>query len=107
MAKKRGKSHWQLNLDKSEFHFISRQLRVGGFVSCSGKMNKLTSLLCSNTTRCFVRNYAFKSDLKIKWVRPEKISCIRPEKSGDLQAAEVIPPSTTLLAFQQSEELKE
>lgn len=34
------------------------------------------------------RNYAYKSDLKIKWVRPEKISCIDPRKSGDLEKIE-------------------
>ncbi|GJQ76118.1 hypothetical protein Trydic_g1866 [Trypoxylus dichotomus] len=31
------------------------------------------------------RTYAFKSDLKIKWVRPEKIPCYKPAKSGDLR----------------------
>lgn len=36
-----------------------------------------------------VRNYAFKSDLKIKWVRPEQIPCYKPEKSGDLAG---VPP---------------
>lgn len=71
-------------------------------------MNKISSLLgLANTTRTLARGYAFKSDLKIKWVRPEKISCIRPEKSGDLTAAQVVPPETFLLNFQQCEELKE
>lgn len=71
-------------------------------------MNNLSSFLSlANTTRALVRGYAFKSDLKIKWVRPEKISCIRPEKSGDLKSAEVVPPQTTLLNFQGCEELKE
>lgn len=71
-------------------------------------MNKLSGFLSlANTTRTLVRNYAFKSDLKIKWNRPEKISCIRPEKSGDLKSAEVVPPETTLLQFQQCDELKE
>ncbi|KRT80402.1 hypothetical protein AMK59_6636, partial [Oryctes borbonicus] len=32
------------------------------------------------------RSYAFKSDLKIKWVRPEKIPCYKPAKSGDLKS---------------------
>ncbi|PSN34888.1 28S ribosomal protein S15 [Blattella germanica] len=35
------------------------------------------------------RNYAFKSDLKIKWVRPPKIPCFKPEKSGDLESLSV------------------
>lgn len=68
-------------------------------------MNKISSLI--TVTRPLVRHYAFKSDLKIKWVRPEKISCIRPEKSGDLRPAEVIPADTTLLNFQQCRELNE
>ncbi|XP_045471328.1 28S ribosomal protein S15, mitochondrial [Harmonia axyridis] len=32
-----------------------------------------------------IRPYAFKSNLKIKWVRPAKIPCFKPEKSGDLE----------------------
>lgn len=71
-------------------------------------MNKISSILgLANTTRTLVRNYAFKSDLKIKWHRPEKISCIRPEKSGDLKSAEMVPPETTLLNFRECDELKE
>ncbi|KAI4467218.1 28s ribosomal protein s15 mitochondrial [Holotrichia oblita] len=31
------------------------------------------------------RNYAFKSDLKIKWVRPAKIPCYKAVVSGDLK----------------------
>lgn len=59
-------------------------------------MNKLLNIAHA-VPRQFVRDYAFKSDLKIKWVRPEKISCIKPEKSGDigklppLNANEILP----------------
>lgn len=46
-----------------------------------------------------VRTYAFKSDLKIKWVRPEKIPSFKPEKSGDLSAMPKIDKSQYLLEF--------
>lgn len=52
-----------------------------------------------------VRNYAFKSDLKIKWVRPEKIPCFHPEKSGDLAKLTPIPGTQVALDFQESREL--
>lgn len=51
------------------------------------------------------RNYAFKSDLKIKWVRPEKIPCIRPEKSGDLSGKPDIDNSLIRYEFRNSKEL--
>ncbi|XP_055689135.1 28S ribosomal protein S15, mitochondrial [Lutzomyia longipalpis] len=34
--------------------------------------------------RLVVRHYAFKPEVPIKWVRPEKICCTRPERSGDM-----------------------
>lgn len=52
------------------------------------------------------RNYAFKSDLKIKWVRPEKIPCIRPEKSGDLSGQPDIDKSLPRYEFRNSKELE-
>ncbi|KAL5285674.1 MRPS15 family protein [Megaselia abdita] len=52
-----------------------------------------------------VRNYAFKSDLKIKWVRPEKIPCFYPEKSGDLSKLTPISGTETSLDFKDSREL--
>lgn len=52
------------------------------------------------------RNYAFKSDLKIKWVRPEKIACIRPEKSGDLSVKPNIDKSLLRYEFRNSKELE-
>jgi small subunit ribosomal protein S15 len=52
------------------------------------------------------RSYAFKSDLKIKWVRPEKIPCIRPEKSGDLECVPKIDLSQPQLLFRESKELQ-
>lgn len=53
-----------------------------------------------------VRNYAFKSDLKIKWNRPEKISCIRPEKSGDQKTLEKVQEKY-MLGFKESKEFQE
>lgn len=52
------------------------------------------------------RNYAFKTDLKTKWVRPEKIPCIKPIKSGDLSPFESPDQKRLLLNFDKSEELK-
>lgn len=42
----------------------------------------------------------------MKWIRPEKISCIKPEKSGDLASFETPDPTRFLLDFEKSEELK-
>lgn len=53
-----------------------------------------------------VRNYAFKSDLKIKWVRPEKIPCFYPEKSGDLAKLPKIPETEVSYDFKDSRELE-
>ncbi|XP_069705268.1 small ribosomal subunit protein uS15m [Periplaneta americana] len=49
---------------------------------------------------------SFKSDLKIKWVRPPKIPCIKPEKSGDLTQFPSVDIKQLPLEFQNSEELK-
>lgn len=54
-----------------------------------------------------VREYAFKSDLKIKWNRPEKIPCILPEKSGDLSKLPPINPKEVVPEFRDSKELKD
>ena len=62
-------------------------------------LTNLTSKTCSRT-------YAFKSDLKIKWVRPEKIPCIRPEKSGDLEPMSQIDLSQPRMMFRNSKELE-
>jgi hypothetical protein len=53
-----------------------------------------------------IRNYAFKSDLKIKWVRPPKIPSIKPEKSGDLAPLQTVDNKQYPLEFQKSEALK-
>jgi len=53
------------------------------------------------------RNYAFKSDLKIKWVHPGKVSCIKPEKSGDLEPMPPIDKSQYRLEFQKCKELED
>lgn len=64
--------------------------------------NLKTTLLNANQ----IRNYAFKSDLKIKWIRPQKIPSYKPEKSGDLTANPTLDKSTLQLEFQQSKELE-
>ncbi|ETN61651.1 28S ribosomal protein S15, mitochondrial precursor [Anopheles darlingi] len=52
------------------------------------------------------RSYALKSDLKIKWVRPEKIPCYKPEKSGDLQAMPKFAGTELMKDFRESKELE-
>lgn len=56
--------------------------------------------------RQVVRQYAFKSDLKIKWVRPEKIPCIKPEKSGDCAKLPPVNSKELLKDFNISKELE-
>lgn len=53
-----------------------------------------------------VRFYAFKSDLKIKWVRPVKVPSFKPEKSGDVEIYPKSDKSRFLLEFQNSKELE-
>lgn len=53
------------------------------------------------------RGYAFKSDLKIKWIRPEKIPCTKPEKSGDIGKLPSTNENELLLNFKNSKELQE
>lgn len=47
-----------------------------------------------------------KSDLPIKWVRPQKISCWDPKKSGDLVPLDPLDMTKFPLEYQKSEELK-
>nr|XP_023027381.1 28S ribosomal protein S15, mitochondrial [Leptinotarsa decemlineata] len=54
----------------------------------------------------FARHYAFKSDLKIKWVRPKKVPCYKPEKSGDLLGIPNIENKKNILGFNDSKELQ-
>ncbi|XP_066991265.2 small ribosomal subunit protein uS15m isoform X1 [Anabrus simplex] len=49
----------------------------------------------------------FKSDLKIKWVRPTKVPCVKPEKSGDLKPLPQVDLKQYPLGFEKSEELKD
>ncbi|XP_012275139.1 28S ribosomal protein S15, mitochondrial [Orussus abietinus] len=49
----------------------------------------------------------FKSELKIKWVRPEKIPSIRPEKSGDLGLDIKLDRNDYNETYSQSKEFKE
>lgn len=70
-------------------------------------MNKLFSLQqLRSPVNVLARSYAFKSDLKIKWVRPERILCIKPQKSGDQAPFPQLDKSQYLLEYQNSEELK-
>ncbi|XP_044751053.1 28S ribosomal protein S15, mitochondrial [Coccinella septempunctata] len=53
-----------------------------------------------------IRNYAFKSNLKIKWVRPAKIPCFVPEKSGDLEGLPQIDKTQIRDEFKHCHELE-
>uniref|UniRef100_A0A8D8NMC3 Small ribosomal subunit protein uS15m n=1 Tax=Culex pipiens TaxID=7175 RepID=A0A8D8NMC3_CULPI len=70
-------------------------------------MNSLNRLrpLVNGGTGLISRNYAFKSDLKIKWVRPEKIPCYKPAKSGDLVPLPALKGGELMKDFRQSNEL--
>ncbi|EDW32364.1 GL11592 [Drosophila persimilis] len=68
-------------------------------------MNKLLNI-AQAVPRQFIREYAFKSDLKIKWVRPEKISCIKPEKSGDLSKLPPLNADEVILDYRDCKELE-
>uniref|UniRef100_A0A1A9WI43 Small ribosomal subunit protein uS15m n=1 Tax=Glossina brevipalpis TaxID=37001 RepID=A0A1A9WI43_9MUSC len=57
-------------------------------------------------TQQIVRNYAFKSDLKIKWVRPEKILSIDPRKSGDCSKLPPLNSKELIKEFRNSKELE-
>lgn len=68
-----------------------------------------------STFRSIIRNVnsvylvstrGLKSDLHIKWVRPEKIACWDPKKSGDLVPLEPLDMTKVPLEYQESEELK-
>lgn len=69
------------------------------------KILKISPFITSNTSQ-IIRNYAFKSDLKIKWVRPVKIDSYKAEKSGDCSPFPDIDKSTTLLKYQNCKELE-
>lgn len=73
-------------------------------------MNSARSILSSSnqtqTLNLLLRNYAFKSDLKIKWVRPEPIPAYKPQKSGDLEPMKKVNPNDLILEFRNSKELQ-
>lgn len=60
-----------------------------------------------NSSLSLARSYAFKSDLKIKWVGPERIKCIDRRKTGDLDKFEQPDGSLLMMNFEKSEELKQ
>ncbi|XP_055535769.1 28S ribosomal protein S15, mitochondrial [Wyeomyia smithii] len=70
-------------------------------------MSTLNLLKTSFTSAITIsRHYAFKSDLKIKWVRPEKIPCFKPQKSGDLQPIRPFAGNEVLKDYKSSKELE-
>ncbi|EAA11722.3 AGAP005615-PA [Anopheles gambiae str. PEST] len=70
-------------------------------------MNALAKLkTLTPSVNQIVRTYALKSDLKIKWVRPEKIPCYKPEKSGDLQSLPMFAGTELMKDYRDSKELE-
>ncbi|XP_041770073.1 28S ribosomal protein S15, mitochondrial-like [Anopheles merus] len=70
-------------------------------------MNALAKLkTLTPSVNQIVRTYALKSDLKIKWVRPEKIPCYKPEKSGDLQSLPTFAGTELMKDYRDSKELE-
>lgn len=67
---------------------------------------KTTSIGLHSENSIIKRGYAFKSDLKIKWVRPERILCIKPQKSGDLSAFPNIDKQNYVHEFKDCKELE-
>lgn len=63
------------------------------------KILKISPFITSNGNQ-LIRNYAFKSDLKIKWVRPERIDSYKAAKSGDCASFPDIDKDTVLLQYQ-------
>lgn len=59
----------------------------------------------SNNLFINTRTYALKSDLKIKWIRPEKIECFKPQKSGDLKPMPDIDKKQLRIGYRDSKEL--
>ncbi|KAB0798571.1 hypothetical protein PPYR_09564 [Photinus pyralis] len=68
------------------------------------RRKELSTFLIPTLLTC-TRNYAFKSNLKIKWVRPEKIPCYNPAKSGDLVPMPKLDKTQLQLEFRNSQEL--
>lgn len=47
-----------------------------------------------------------KSDLKIKWKRPEKVSCFDPSKTGDRASMPKVDENNVAVDFQTATELE-
>lgn len=75
-------------------------------IAFTNMMNSYRSLIRFVNNVNLVSTRGLKSDLHIKWVRPEKIACWDPKKSGDLSPLEPLDMTKFPLEFQDSEELK-
>lgn len=69
-------------------------------------INSIRSVIRSVNNVGHVSTRGLKSDLHIKWVRPEKVACWDPKKSGDLVPLKPLDMTQVPLEFQDSEELK-
>lgn len=69
-----------------------------------GKYVLFNNAVCVNAYKNSIRG--LKSELNIKWIRPEKVSCVEPEKSGDLKPLLEVDERERPLIFKNSEELK-
>lgn len=69
-----------------------------------GKCLIFSNFVCLNTYKNSIRG--LKSGLNIKWIRPQKVPFVKPERSGDLQPFLEIDKAERPLIFQNSEELR-
>lgn len=78
------------------------------FISNMNQSLKIIRLLPikSLSPNYHIRDYALKSNLKIKWVRPVKIPCYAPEKSGDLEGFPQIDKTQIIDEFKHCKELE-
>lgn len=66
---------------------------------------KIMSCVVDNFSK-ITRNYAAPKKLPVEWIRPEKVSCISPEKSGDLGLSFNLTPNDPIDEFNKSSELE-
>lgn len=72
------------------------------------KTTRITANLLKSSGNLSKREYAVTlEDYKITWTRPEKTSCLTPEKSGDLGLNIDVKGSDIPQIYSESPEMKE
>lgn len=90
--------------------FERRAKTAKSAVEAKRKMLTIFKLISANSTASssliLSRAFAVKTDLPVKWIRPEKIASTNAVKSGDLSTFKYPEENRFLLWFDKSEELK-